>query len=166
LHTYQYIYLLNAIKIFLGIILGLLTLGVLSAGAGYYFFVTNLSAKPSKPSFAEERNPKPAVKPVAKKPSIKPSQEPDKKEEKEEETKKEKPLPPGAYGATVVWETGVSLRKEPTDGSEKTGGVGFKEKITVLKETADKSWVQVRNADATVEGWLKAGNVERDADGN
>jgi uncharacterized protein YgiM (DUF1202 family) len=153
--------MLNAIKIFLGIILGLLTLGVLSAGAGYYFFVTNLSAKPSKPSFAEERNPKPAVKPVAKKPSIKPTQEPE-----EKETKEEKPLPPGAYGATVVWETGVSLRKEPTDGSEKTGGVGFKEKITVLKENADKSWVQVRSADGTAEGWLKAGNVERDAAGN
>jgi uncharacterized protein YgiM (DUF1202 family) len=154
--------MLNAIKIFLGIILGLLTLGVLSAGAGYYFFVTNLSAKPSKPSFAEERNPKPAVKPAAKKPSIQPTKEPEEKKE----TKEEKPLPPGAYGATVVWETGVSLRKEPTDGSEKTGGVGFKEKITVLKENADKSWVQVRSADGTAEGWLKAGNVERDAAGN
>jgi hypothetical protein len=44
--------------------------------------------------------------------------------------------------------------------------VGFKEKIIVLKENADKSWVQVRNSDSTVEGWLKTGNVERDAGGN
>jgi Bacterial SH3 domain len=152
--------MLNAIKIFLGVILGFLTLGVLGAGAGYYFFVTTLSAKPSKPAFAEERNPVKAPKPIAKKPAPTPSKSP------HEKTKEEKELPPGAYGATVIWETGVSLRQEPTDGSAKNGGVGFKEKVMVLKENADKSWVQVRNADSTVEGWLKAGNVERDAAGN
>jgi Bacterial SH3 domain len=153
--------MLNAIKIFLGVILGLLTLGVLGIGAGYYFFVTNLSAKPSKPAFAEERSPKKVIKPAVKKVATAPTKKP---EEKVEQTEKE--LPPGAYGATVIWETGVSLRKEPSDGSEKTGGVGFKEKIIVLKENADKSWVQVRNSDSTVEGWLKTGNVERDAGGN
>jgi uncharacterized protein YgiM (DUF1202 family) len=153
--------MLNAIKIFLGVILGLLTLGALSAGAGYYFFVTTLSAKPSKPAFAEERNLKPAIKKSTPKPTLQTTKEPS-----EKPTKDEKELPAGAYGATVMWETGVSLRKEPTDGSEKTGGVGFKEKVIVLKENADKSWVQVRSSDGTADGWLKAGNVERDAAGN
>ena len=153
--------MLNAIKVFLGVILGFFTLGLLGTGAVYYFMVTNLSAKPSKPAFAEERNPKKAAKPVAKKTPALPTPE-----AKKEEKKEEKAIPPGAYGATVMWETGVSLRQEASDSSTKAGSVGFREKVLVLKENADKSWVQVRNSDDTAEGWLKAGNVERDAAAN
>ncbi len=154
--------MLNAIKVFLGIILGFITLGVLGGSAVYYFMITNLSAKPSRPAFAEERNPKKAVKPAPKKSPAIPTPAPEVAKEKKEE----KAIPPGAYGATVMWETGVSLRQEASDSSAKTGGVGFREKIIVLKENADKSWVQVRNSDSTAEGWLKAGNVERDAAAN
>jgi hypothetical protein len=152
--------MLNAIKVLLGIILGFVTLGLLGTSAVYYFMVTNLSAKPTKPAFAEERNPKKAAKPVAKKTPAAPKPPP---EVVKEEKKEEKAIPPGAYGATVMWETGVSLRQEASDSSAKVGGVGFREKIIVLQENADKSWVKVRNSDNTAEGWLKAGNVERDA---
>ncbi len=157
--------MLNAIKVFLGVILGVVTLGLLGTGAVYYFFVTNLSAKPNKPVYAEERSPKKAVKPATKKSPTPPPDTKAAKEEKEKE-KTEKTLPPGAYGATVMWETGVSLRQEPNDTSAKAGSVGFREKIIVVKENPDKSWIQVRNSDSTAEGWLKAGNVERDAAGN
>jgi hypothetical protein len=151
--------MINAIKLFLGILLGLATLGALSGAAGYYFFTTNLSVRPKRPTFAEESRPKPVkAKPT---PSAKANNKDDK--EKEEPQAKQSPLPPGAYGASIVWETGVSLREEPSDNSGKTGSVGFREKVTVLKESPDKLWVQVRNSDNTQEGWLKTGNVEREA---
>lgn len=154
--------MLNVLKVFIGIILGLLTMGVLSASAGYYFFVTNLSAKPTKPKFAEERNQSSISKPVAKKPVVKAVD----KSGTEKAASPAKELPPGAYSATVTWETGVSLRQEPIDTSEKIGSVGFREKVAVLKTNDDKSWAQVRNANGSVEGWLKMGNIERDAADN
>jgi hypothetical protein len=148
--------MINAIKLFLGILLGLATLGVLSGAAGYYFFTTSLSVRPKRPTFAEESRPKPA------KPTPKATPK-DGKEEKEEPKAIESPLPPGAYEASVTWETGVSLRDEPSNNGGKVGSVGFREKVMVLKESPDKQWVQVRNSDSTQEGWLKTGNVEREA---
>jgi hypothetical protein len=150
--------MINAIKLFLGIVLGLATLGVLSGAAGYYFFTTNLSVRPKRPTFAEESRPK-SVKPT---PKATPKTEKEEKE-KEEPQAQQSPLPPGAYGASVIWETGVSLRDEPNNNGGKVGSVGFREKVTVLKESPDKQWVQVRNSDNTQEGWLKIGNVEREA---
>jgi hypothetical protein len=150
--------MINAIKLFLGILLGLATLGVLSGAAGYYFFTTNMSVRPKRPTFAEESRPKP-VKPT---PKATPKAEKEEKE-KEDPQAKQSPLPAGAYGASVTWETGVSLRDEPSNNGGKVGSVGFREKVTVLKESPDKQWVQVRNSDNTQEGWLKIGNVEREA---
>jgi uncharacterized protein YgiM (DUF1202 family) len=152
--------MINAIKLLLGMILGLAILVSMAGAAGYYFFTTNLSTRPKRPTFAEEGKPKPKPKPAAtKKPLVeeKPAEKP---EEKEQE------LPNGSYGATVTWEKGVSLRQEATDGSAKVGSVGFKEKVTVMQENTEKTWVQVRNSDGTVEGWLKSGNVERDPGSN
>jgi uncharacterized protein YgiM (DUF1202 family) len=148
--------MINAIKVFLGILLGLGALGAMSVAAGYYFYTANLP-RPARPKFAEEGKPKPKPS-VTKKPVVE-----DKEKDKEKEKEDEKALPPGSYGATVIWDKGVSLRQEPEDGSPKVGGVGYKEKVTVMQENANKTWVQVRNSDGTVEGWLKIGNVERDA---
>lgn len=159
--------MLNVLKVFIGIILGVLTLSVLGVGAGYYFFVTNLGAKPAKPKFAEERVQNNIPKPVVEKAAVQPTPQP--KPESKEKEPSEKPaeeLPPGAYSATVTWGTGVLLRKEPTATSEKNGSVGFKEKIVVLKANDDKSWVQVRNSKGSAEGWLKIGNIERDPASN
>jgi Bacterial SH3 domain len=151
--------MINFIKLFLGIVLGLTALAVLTGSAGYYFFATNLSVKPKRPTFAEESRPKPKASP---KPSKVAKEE--KEKEKEEKTEpKQSPLPPGAYGGSITWSTGVSLRTEPSDNSDKAGSVGFKEKVTVLKASPDKQWLQVRNSDNTQEGWLKAGNVEKEA---
>jgi uncharacterized protein YgiM (DUF1202 family) len=150
--------MINAIKVFLGVLLGLGALGAMSVAAGYYFYTANV-ARPARPKFAEEGKPKP--KPSAsKKPVV---EDKDKDKDKEKEKEEEKALPPGSYGATVTWERGVSLRQDPDDNSPKVGGVAHKEKVTVMQENANKTWVQVRNSDGTVEGWLKIGNVERDA---
>jgi Bacterial SH3 domain len=147
--------MINAIKLILGITIGLLTLGILTGAAGYYFFVPSITTKPQRPKFAEEGKPKPVVKA-----SAKPKKE---EEEKPEPEPSQSPLPPGAYGASVIWETGVSLREEPDNNSGKSGSVGFREKVTVLKTSPDKQWVMVRNSDNSQEGWLKIGNVEREA---
>jgi uncharacterized protein YgiM (DUF1202 family) len=148
--------MINAIKFILGVIIGIAAIGAIVGAGGYYFFTTNLSVQPKRPQFAEEIKPKPKPKPIAT-PKPTESEQPDPKKEKEE-----KELPVGAYGATVIWEQGVSLRQEATDSSVKVGGVAFKEKVTVMQENTEKTWVQIRNSDGTLEGWLKSGNVERD----
>jgi Bacterial SH3 domain len=149
--------MINAIKIFLGVILGIAALGGMIGAGGYYFFMNNLSVSPKRPRFAEEGKPKP--KPPAVKKTPAPEEKAAKKKPAEEELKE---IPNGAYGATVIWETGVSLRQEATDASSKVGSVAFKEKVTVMQENTEKTWVQVRNSDGTLEGWLKSGNIEKD----
>jgi uncharacterized protein YgiM (DUF1202 family) len=147
--------MINVIKFILGVILGIAALAAMAGAGGYYFFTTNLSVQPKRPQFAEENKPKPKPKPAA-------TPKPTESEKPAEPTKEKEELPVGAYGATVIWEQGVSLRQEATDGSAKIGGVAFKEKVTVMQENTEKTWVQVRNSDGTLEGWLKSGNVERD----
>jgi uncharacterized protein YgiM (DUF1202 family) len=149
--------MISAIKFILGVIVGIAALAAIAGAGGYYFFTTNLSVQPKRPQFAEENKPKPKPKSVATAKPTASAKPPEPKKEKDE-----KELPVGAYGATVTWETGVSLRQEATDGSAKIGGVAFKEKVTVMQENTEKTWVQVRNSDGTLEGWLKSGNVERD----
>jgi uncharacterized protein YgiM (DUF1202 family) len=154
--------MINAIKFILGVIMGIAALGAMVGAGGYYFFMNNLTIQPRRPQFAEENKPKPKPKPIAT-PKPTESEKPDPKKEKAEKEEAEKELPPGAYGATVIWEQGVSLRQEASDSSPKVGGVAFKEKVTVMQENTEKTWVQIRNSDGTLEGWLKSGNLERDA---
>jgi uncharacterized protein YgiM (DUF1202 family) len=70
------------------------------------------------------------------------------------------PLTPGTYKARVIWQQGLSLRTEPSQDSERIGGLEYNQQIVVLEETADKSWQKVRLADGE-EGWIKTGNIER-----
>jgi uncharacterized protein YgiM (DUF1202 family) len=147
--------MISATKFILGVILGIAALAAMAGAGGYYFFTTNLSVQPKRPQFAEENKPKPKPKP-----SVTPK--PTESEKSADPKKEEQELPVGAYGATVIWEQGVSLRQEATDSSAKIGGVAFKEKVTVMQENTEKTWAQVRNSDGTLEGWLKSGNLERD----
>lgn len=147
--------MISVTKFLLGVILGIAAIGAIAGAGGYYFFATSLSVQPKRPQFAEENKPKP--KPIA---TPKPTESAKPADSKPEKAEKE--LPVGAYGATVIWEQGVSLRQEATDSSAKIGGVAFKEKVTVMQENTEKTWAQVRNSDGTIEGWLKSGNLERD----
>ncbi|QLE58073.1 SH3 domain-containing protein [Nostoc sp. TCL26-01] len=70
-------------------------------------------------------------------------------------------LPKGAYKGRVTWSQGLSLRAEPTQDAERIGGVGFNEKIIVLEENSDKTWVKIRTEDSKQEGWIKIGNIQR-----
>ncbi|ALF53598.1 peptide-binding protein [Nostoc piscinale CENA21] len=76
-------------------------------------------------------------------------------------TKSPEKLPPGAYQGRVTWSDGLSLRAEPNQSAEKVGGVTFNQKIIVLEENPDKTWVKIRTEGSDQEGWVKIGNIER-----
>jgi uncharacterized protein YgiM (DUF1202 family) len=73
-----------------------------------------------------------------------------------------KPLEPGAYTARVTWSEGLILRSEPSSDASRVGGVAYKQKVVVLEESADKNWQRIRSEDGTKEGWVKAGNTDRE----
>jgi hypothetical protein len=151
---------LKSLQLFIGILTGLVgLLGILGA-AGYYFFVTQMTTRPPKPLFAEERDggksiaakPKPKSKStVAAKPNPSPvTKDPDKPEK----------LSPEAYDAKVIWKDGLSLKKEPESGAEKVGGVEFNAKVAIIKTSDDKQWVLIQSETTNLQGWVKAGNID------
>jgi Bacterial SH3 domain len=151
---------LKSLQLLIGISIGLAVLGAIVGGSGYYLFITQMSIRPPKPVFAEERDggksaAKPKPKPVAAKPSQSPvatdPQNPD------APTK----LPPESYDAKVIWKDGLSLKKEPDSGAEKVGGVAFNEKVAIVKTSDDKQWVLIRSQTENLEGWVKAGNIDK-----
>jgi Bacterial SH3 domain len=159
---------LKSIQLLIGIFLGLAGLAAILGGAGYYFFVTQMSTRPPKPIFAEERgSPRPiAVKgktkakaktAVAAVPSPAPvatdllnPENPDK-------------LPPGSYDAKVLWKDGLSLKKEPNSGAEKVGGVAFAAKVAIIQTSDDKQWVLIQSETDNLQGWVRAGNIDKAA---
>jgi Bacterial SH3 domain len=148
---------LKSLQLLIGITIGLIGLLGVLGGAGYYFFITQMSTRPPKPVFAEERDggkslaAKPKAKsPVAAKPPavVKDPQNPDQ-------------LPPEAYDAKVVWKDGLSLKKEPVPGAEKVGSVAFNAPVAIVKTSDDKQWVLIRSQADNAQGWVKAGNIDK-----
>lgn len=145
----------------LGFFLGIIIFTAGIAG-GAYFFLTQVSGNPPKPTFSEEK-PK-EEKPVSN--SSKPVETTAKKPKEEKQTretakKEEEDLPPGAYRARVTWSTGLSVRSQPNTEAERIGGVGYNWEIIILKTSEDGQWQQVRIPSSGQEGWVKAGNVEK-----
>jgi hypothetical protein len=154
---------LKGLQLILGILLGLIGLGAIAGGVGYYFFVTQLSTRPPKPIFAEERK---VSKPVAKvqskpKTAIATAPSPSANPKESNENNQTKKLSPNAYSAKVIWKDGLSLKKEPDSGAEKTGGVGYNEKVAIIKESDDRQWLLIRSESSDSEGWVKAGNIDK-----
>jgi Bacterial SH3 domain len=156
---------LKSLQLTLGILTGLVGLVGILGGAGYYFFVTQMSTRPPKPVFAEERDggksiaakPKPKPKPVAAKPTPSPTIDP-----KADPDAPQK-LPPEAYDAKVMWKDGLSLKKEPDPSAEKLGGVAFNAKVAIIKTSEDKQWVLIQSQIDNRQGWVKAGNIDKAA---
>ena len=123
-----------------------------------------MSTRPPKPIFAEERDggkslaakPKPKVAVAAK-----PTQSPVVKDPKNPNASA--PLAPEAYDAKVVWKDGLSLKKEPDSGAEKVGSVAFNAKVAIVKTSADKQWVFIQSETDNLQGWVKAGNIDKAA---
>jgi Bacterial SH3 domain len=153
---------LKSLQLFIGILAGLLaTIGVVG-GAGYYFFVTQMSTRPPKPVFAEERD---GGKSIAKaKAKAKPKAAvATKPKPAAKDLKAPEQLPPEAYDAKVVWKDGLSLKKDPVAGAEKVGSVAFNAKVAIVKTSDDKQWVLIRSQVDNAEGWVKAGNIDKAA---
>ncbi len=159
---------IKSIQLLIGILAGLAGLAAILGGAGYYIFVTQMSTRPPKPVFAEERgNPKPiAVKGKTKaKPKTTVAAVPSPAPVATDLLNPENPdkLPPGSYDAKVLWKDGLSLKKEPDSGSEKVGGVAFDAKVAIVKTSDDKQWVLIQSETDNLQGWVKAGNIDKAA---
>ncbi len=154
----------NILKIILGVLLAMAIL-VGSGAALAIYFMNRTSINPPKPVFS---NDKAAVKAEAAKTStpaansqIKTTPKPKANSTKPPLDKVEKPLPPGAYSATVTWPQGLILRAQPELNAERLGGVGFNAKVIVLKVSNDKTWQKIRIASSGKEAWVKAGNTKK-----
>ncbi|MGB6299340.1 MAG: SH3 domain-containing protein [Rivularia sp. (in: cyanobacteria)] len=151
----------NILKTILGVLLAIAILVGSSAALAIYF-MNRTSITPPKPVFS---NDKAAVKAQATKTPTpegattapKPKPTPTKSASEEQE----KPLPPGAYPATVTWPQGLILRAEPEINAERLGGIGFNEKVVVLELSSDKTWQKIRIESSGKEAWVKAGNTKK-----
>lgn len=139
----------------LGSFLGIAILAALTGG-GLFLLVQRLTAPPNRPTFDNEAmgqkatpgpdRDKPSPNIASPSPTLSPSAS-------------SSPLPAGAYEATVSYSEGLSVRDSPDGG--RVGGIDYNEKVIVLEESADKRWVKIRAEQSNVEGWVKAGNLER-----
>jgi hypothetical protein len=152
---------LKSIQLIIGILLGLSGLAAIAGGIGYYFFVTQMSTRPPKPIFAEERKTaKSETKPKGQT-KTKTTTKPTKPQDSTPEEQKDNKLPSTAYDAKVIWKEGLSLKQEPNVSSRKVGGVGYNEQVAIIKESDDKQWLLIRPENEDTEGWVRAGNIER-----
>ncbi len=165
-HTLTMNSALKSLQLFIGILTGLVGLVGILGGAGYYFFITQMSIRPPKPVFAEERDggksiaAKPKAKPKASV-AAQPNQPPIAKDPQNPDAPEQ--LPPEAYDAKVLWKDGLSLKKEPNSGAEKVGGVAFNAKVAILKTSDDQQWVLIQSETDHLQGWVKAGNIDKAA---
>lgn len=143
----------------IGFFLGVILFGAGIAG-GAYFFLTNMSANPSKHTFAEEKSSSNQSKKEVSTSENSPSKT--EVEKPKAETKPEtEDLPTGAYKARVTWSTGLSLRSEANTDAERIGGVDYNAELIILSTSNDNQWQKVRIPSSGQEGWVKSGNVEK-----
>jgi hypothetical protein len=153
-------------QFFLGSTLGIAIMVAAGLGAGYLAIV-RFSASPPRPTFDNERGMTP--KPVAKKSDPK-NQQAQKSESASPSpaaspsptpTPQATASPAGKYLATVSYGEGLSVRSDPSVDAERIGGVDYQENVVVLEESSDQQWQRIRSEASGVEGWVKAGNIER-----
>jgi hypothetical protein len=157
---------LKSLQLITGILIGLIGLGAAIGGAGYYFFITQMSARPPKPVFAEERDGgKPVATAKAKPKAVVVATAPSPSPEGVDlvEPDKIKPLAPEAYDAKVLWKDGLSLKQDPDPSSEKVGGVEFNAKVAIVETSDDKQWVKIQSEKDNLQGWVRAGNIDKAA---
>lgn len=124
------------------------------------YFMSRVTSHPPKPVFPNEKvatkakaTPKATTTQLKSKPS-----EP---KIAVSETAAQEPLEPGTYKARVNWSQGLSLRSEPSADAQRISGLDYNQQVIVLQESTDKNWQKVRLADGEQEGWIKAGNIEK-----
>ncbi|WP_267383460.1 SH3 domain-containing protein [Cyanobacterium sp. uoEpiScrs1] len=156
------------LQFILGFFVGILLLVSGTTALAYVVFY-RLNTSPPKPIFAEEKQEKAAE------PSTLESNAQEKAKKSKEKMaareselfseiqKKEKKgdLPSGAYRASVIWPSGLSLRSEPDQDAQRIGGIDYKAELIILKTSSDGDWQNVRISRSGQEGWVKAGNIQK-----
>jgi uncharacterized protein YgiM (DUF1202 family) len=146
--------LYSAFKFLVGFLLAIVLLAGASVAAALYF-AAKLTTVPERPVFSNDRTAvktaETGAKPAAKATPVSVSSD----------EPSPKPLEPGTYYAIVTQPIGLILRDTASRDSNRIGGVGYKEKVVVLEESADKEWQRIRIEDGNREGWVKGGNTEK-----
>ncbi|TRV05149.1 MAG: SH3 domain-containing protein [Microcystis wesenbergii Mw_MB_S_20031200_S109] len=164
------------LQFMVGFVLGVAIL-VGGATAVAYMLLSGMNSNPPKPVFTEEKKEETKEEKTAVKPSptaTTPVQEQPQAEVKEsptaapapkaapkpspEETKRE--TTSEGYQARVTWQSGLSLRSQPTSQSTRLGGLDYNTKVSVVGTSSDGQWQRVRLSDGR-EGWIKAGNISK-----
>jgi uncharacterized protein YgiM (DUF1202 family) len=65
------------------------------------------------------------------------------------------------YPALVVYQGDLVLRDKPDKNGKVLDKLRFDETVSVIGESDNKQWQQVRFEAKGVEGWVQAGNVKR-----
>ncbi|NJK33614.1 MAG: SH3 domain-containing protein [Oscillatoriales cyanobacterium SM2_2_1] len=121
--------------------------------AGYFYVWIPYQTYPPRPRFANDDRilpaPPPVIQPLKARSLPKP---------------KAKPTPQvnALYWGTVNASIGLVLRAEPEAGAAGSGGVDFNSRVAVLKETPDKEWIFIRHMETKEQGWVRAGNLDRE----
>ena len=151
------------LQFMLGFVMGVAIL-VGGATAVAYMLLSGMNSNPPKPVFTEEKKEETkeekAAKPQAEvkesptaAPAPKAAPKPSPEETKKETTSE-------GYQARVTWQSGLSLRSEPTSESTRLGGLDYNTKVSVVGTSSDGQWQRIRLSDGR-EGWIKAGNISR-----
>ena len=156
------------LQFILGFFVGVLLLVSGTTALAYVMFY-RLNTSPPKPTFAEEKQEKAIetsnlesnAQQTVKKSEEKPQEEITVQQPQRALEIEEEDLPPGAYKASVVWPSGLSLRAEPGQEAQRIGGVGYQAELIILKTSSDGDWQNVRLLRSGQEGWVKAGNVQK-----
>ena len=161
------------LQFMVGFVLGVVIL-VGGATAVAYILLSGMNSNPPKPVFTEEKKEETKEEKAAKPIPTTPVQEQPQAEVKESPTAAPapkaapKPSPEArkreatseGYQARVTWQSGLSLRSEPTSESTRLGGLDYNTKVSVVGTSSDGQWHRVRLSDGR-EGWIKAGNISR-----
>jgi cytoskeletal protein RodZ len=146
----------------------LITVALITVGSyfGFQYVLTQFTALPPKPTFpndkpspvAEKTSPIPnATTPptpqadVTASPTPTPNPTPTTEPSPTEDT----------YQARIKLDNGLNVRESPNADAGRVGGVDFDQVVTVLEESQDKEWQRIRVETTGVEGWIKAGYVDR-----
>ncbi len=124
----------NVAQSTLGILLGLLTVSLAVAAAGF-LLLQQFSRSPGKPNFAEVR---------------KDSSQLDIRAEDDK-----------TYPGLVTYPEELILRSKPDSNSKVVDKLHLDDTVVVVGESDDKRWQQVRFESKGVEGWVRVGNVKR-----
>ncbi|TRU48518.1 MAG: SH3 domain-containing protein [Microcystis aeruginosa Ma_QC_Ch_20071001_S25] len=151
------------LQFMLGFVMGVAIL-VGGATAVAYMLLSGMNSNPPKPVFTEEKKEETkeekAAKPQAEvKESPKAAPAPKASPKPSPEARKRETTSSG-YQARVTWQSGLSLRSEPTSESTRLGGLDYNTKVSVVGTSSDGQWQRIRLSDGR-EGWIKAGNISR-----